>query len=185
MGTGFEAAFICQLSPELPESVLETLRYMVRSEKYTFETPIFIPDIFYFEDCGEAWRTIIWNGESPDIRQQEEYFTQERRSSLQDGIICFRDTMPDDCFDNVFTSLIDWLATISITEGVIGYYLDIYPQGFTLTRECHLLSFQDKKVQYLHLQESEVPDSLLKAIDTTLGGTGFLSAARSGSDIVD
>ncbi len=54
MSLHYEFALACFLVPNTPEQVLNTLRYMTRSEEYEFDNP---PEHRLFK--GDDWRTLL------------------------------------------------------------------------------------------------------------------------------
>jgi hypothetical protein len=62
MGTAYEMALLLDLQPELEGKDVETLRYMTRSQDYSFQTPL---EDSFFTECEEGfdneWRFIIAN----------------------------------------------------------------------------------------------------------------------------
>jgi hypothetical protein len=174
MGTGYEAAIICKLSPDLSDEVFNTLRYLTRDEDYEFEPSIDHEFFEFDEDIQDSWRYSISNRHPPDLQRQESYITQACRSFLSRDTICFRDTMSDDEFSNSFIYLSEWLATISAEEGVVGYYFDhVYQNDF------HLLFVQNFGIIDQAVNEQDIPNELVEKIDQALGGISYITARRN------
>jgi hypothetical protein len=138
MGSCYEFAFACNLKPDLSQDVIDTLKYMTRSEDYEFETTL-KDDLFttsWEEGSFEApkegeledefiflweWRTIISN--TPTYG--EEFLSGLCGSIFLDSKLNVRKYVGDDEFYNGFGLLMDWLVSICEPLGFIGYYSEI------------------------------------------------------------
>jgi hypothetical protein len=138
MGQLYEFAFACDLKPDLSQEVIDTLKYMTRSEDYDFETTL-TDDLFttsWEEGSFEApkegdledefiflweWRTIISN--TPTYG--EESLAGLCGSIFSGSKINARKYVGDDEFFNAFHLLMDWLVSICEPSGFIGYYSDV------------------------------------------------------------
>lgn len=168
MGTAFEMALLLDLQPELESKDVETLRYMTRSEDYSFQTSL---KDYFFTECDEGfddeWRFIIAN--NCEIGG-EESFSQIRRSVFRDNQLCFRVLLDDDTYYNAGLWFLDWLFEISIDEGLVGYLLDI------TCFEADLIYFENGEPTLKFVKNCKIPNSLMEYIKELLGGTGVIDA---------
>lgn len=162
MGTAYEVALVCNLKPTLSPQIMETLNYLTRSQDYDF--PKAISHLFFDVDFGDEWRIIIANNYP---RGGEDFSPQACRSVLSNNQLCFRVLLDDDTFYNVGWFLLDWLATISDTQGLVGYRIDI------VRSECTLIFFKNEQVIEHQSLPSEIPEPLKETFNRVLGGTGF------------
>lgn len=144
--TCYEFAIMCDLKPDVSQEVIDTLRYMTRSDDSDFETslehPLFIGrenEDFEDDDIEEddsfedefdylaEWKTIISN--IPNYGQ--ELRTGIFGSIFRDRKLNIRKFVGDDDFYNAFPDLIEWLTSVCESTGFAGYYarvgdMDLY-----------------------------------------------------------
>lgn len=141
MSICYEFALECQIKRDVSQKVIDTLKYMTRSQEYDFDAPelgypLFEEDTHWKETWNirgrivtvikYEWRTIITN----QPREGEQYLSGEFGSAFDGNKLNFRRLSRDDEFCNVCWFLFPWLASISDTAGFVGYYrgdLDDYP----------------------------------------------------------
>jgi hypothetical protein len=129
MSIHYDFALACDLKPDTPQQVLDTLAYMTRSADYPFHDPPAHP-LFGAQDIdGEAvedWRIML--------HERESRFPGEAGSRLrpayrytQHGVdqyrytFSFRQEVLDDAIGE-YIALAQWLALYSETEGWVGYF---------------------------------------------------------------
>ncbi|KAM3099323.1 hypothetical protein ACKFKG_03430 [Phormidesmis sp. 146-35] len=166
-------ALILDLQPQLLHEDLETLMYMTRSESYDFQTSL---DDSFFTACDQGfddeWRRIIANNQH---RMGEESFSetynQTRRSVFLNNQLCFRILIDDDTYDNTWWAFSEWLFSISTSEGLVGYLLDV----LDLTRtEPDLIYFEKAGMTTMttrSVKNCTIPNSLMHSINELLGGS--------------
>jgi hypothetical protein len=134
MGQDFEVSLSCNLSADTPQHVLDTLRYMMRTEEYEFDSPpahpFFRISIHGFD--GE-WRKIL---RGPSIeptpylpgcfgcrlgRTYPSYSGPDLRDELVAHALSLR-VCNDDYMLDVYKSFLQWLAEYSEIDGFVGYY---------------------------------------------------------------
>jgi len=166
MGKAFEIALLLDLQPELGIKDVEMLRYMTRSEDYSFETSL---EDYFFTECEEGfddeWRFIIANNCQ---KCGEESFSQIYRSVFRDNQLCFRVLLDDDTYYNAGLFFLDWLLEISISEGLVGYLLDI------TCFEAELIYFENCEVNLRFVKNCGIPDSLMHLFNELLRGAGAI-----------
>lgn len=164
MGTAYEVALVCALKPDLSPQIIQTLSYLTRSQDYDFCKVVSHP--FCDVEFGEEWRIIIANNHS---RPGEDDSPQVHRSILSHDQLCFRVLLDDDTLDNVGFFFLDWLATISDAEGLVGYRIDV------VHLECNLIFFKGGQVIEQRSLISQIPNSLVETLNGALGGVGLAS----------
>ncbi|MBD2088759.1 hypothetical protein H6F67_02635 [Microcoleus sp. FACHB-1515] len=164
MGTAFEVALIYDLKPNLSPQIVDTLNYLTRSQDYDFDAAIEHP--FFEIEFGEEWRNIIANHHP---RTGEEDSAQTHRSSLDRNQLCFRVLLDDDTFFNIGFAFLDWLALLSSTQGLVGYYIDVFQF------DCHLIYFRNEQSIERSSNRASIPADLMQRIDTRLGGSSLVS----------
>jgi hypothetical protein len=132
MSTCYEFGFACDLKSGLSQEVIDTLKYMTRSEEYEFRTTL-TDDLFIssweegsFEVDGSSdkfiyvaeWRTIITN--MPSYGQED--LSGLCGAVLKDSKLNVRKFVGDDEFYNAFPQLMEWLVSICDSTGFVGYY---------------------------------------------------------------
>ena len=125
MSTQYEFGLACDLPPDVPQPVLDTLAYMVGG---TLRPPTVLPDDVFFRDCD--WRHLLRNGGTfPGLAGsalQRAY--RYHHPAAQGGAPVFRYTLSCHvgCNDDVFAHdvfwFLRWLAPWSETVGCVGYY---------------------------------------------------------------
>ena len=176
MSTCYEFAFECQIKRDVPQKVIDTLKYMTRSQEYDFDPPKLHHALFKetsvwkhtVELLGRRvtaiqyeWRTIL----TAHSREGEQYLPGEFYSIFQNNQLNCRRLSRDDEFDNVWWLLFPWLASVSESAGFVGYYRDdfnAYPK---------LLQFLDGKANVYELMPREFPQtgvSEFNNLETTL-----------------
>jgi hypothetical protein len=137
----YEFAFACDLKSNLSQEIIDTLKYMTRSEEYEFETNL-KHNLFtssweegsfadpaenegeFDDEFGDEftfladWRTLISN--IPNYG--EELLSGLCGSILRDSKLNVRRFVGDDEFNNSFIQLMEWLVSICESTGFVGYY---------------------------------------------------------------
>jgi len=124
MSLHFDFAIACDLKPDTPQQILDTLSYMTRVEEYAFSSP---PSHPFFE--GDSWRDILL------AKSEQTYLPGDLISSFRKAYryeignekhyrynICFRCFLTDDAFYGTWLLLAEWLLLHSETDGYVGYY---------------------------------------------------------------
>lgn len=137
MSDYYEYVVHCEFPLALSSQILETLRYMVRTEEYAFETqlehPLFEKEAFSDGSEYEPWRQILQSApgglSQSDPSRDSGYFArffQIGRSSTPSAdsayMLDFRLEVHEDDEREVW-DLLQWLATISTSRGFVGYSL--------------------------------------------------------------
>lgn len=128
MSVHYDVALACDLRPETPQHVLDTLAYLARGAADPFYAPAADPP-FAAEDISgqsvDAWRTML--------RQQESRFPGEAGCRLrrvyrytQQGVDQYRHTfsLRQEVLDDdigAYLALVQWLAPYCETAGWVGY----------------------------------------------------------------
>src|SRR5258706_7504208 len=131
MSTPFCFAIACDLKEDVPEQVLETLKYMTRTRDYEFDNP---PNAPFFED--EHWRDFFLHigegfyfpGEAGSWLRQVYRYTRPVSQGGGDVFLytfSLRYSGKDDSITTCFEFL-DWLAPYSATQGFVGYWIYEY-----------------------------------------------------------
>ncbi len=140
MGSCYEFAFACTLKPDLSQEVIDTLKYMTRSEEYKFETTLKddlfdtsweegilggIPNVSEVNSEAEdefsflyGWRSIISN----NANYGDEFLSGLCGSVFKDSKLNVRRYINEDDFFMYFPLLMEWLVSICEPLGFIGYY---------------------------------------------------------------
>lgn len=129
MSDHYEYTIKCTFSSALDPHLLDTLRYLVRTHEYLFDAPSDHPffeaeEVFEGEQY-EAWRTILQIDPDQDYGYFSRFFRQHDNAqwftpSGPPYILSFQIVVLDDEEEDVFR-LLEWLATISETQGFVGY----------------------------------------------------------------
>ncbi|WP_041660002.1 hypothetical protein [Acaryochloris marina] len=159
MGICYEFAMDCSIKNTVSQEIGNTLRYMPRSEEYTFETPRIDHPLFQDTLHWIPWRTILNNYPVAG----EQYPPGHFGSTFHNNQLTVRRLSSDDEFSNVWYLLFPWLASISNSDGFIGFFrsdLDKLPT---------LLSFLNGKVHLYKLVRLWAPEpSKAKAYEDTM-----------------
>jgi hypothetical protein len=126
MSTCYEFALECELRRDVSPEVVDTLRYMTRSQEYRFSNPQIPYPLFQDSATSYQWKTILANFP----REGEQNLPGEFGSIFADSKLIIRHLSRDDEFYPICWFLLPWLASISVTSGFIGYYrgdFDEYP----------------------------------------------------------
>jgi len=128
MASLFCFALACDLREDSPQQVVDTLKYMTRSQDYEFDDP---PDAEFFE--GEDWRTFLTVEHEGFMFPGKAYVTfhsayRYSRPMIHGGDDVYVYTLSLRCQsgDDGITDLIDfaeWLAPYSSTQGFVGYII--------------------------------------------------------------
>ena len=130
----FDGFSACDLKPDVPQQVIDSLKYLTRDEEYEFTD---IPDHRFFETVG--WNDFL----RPEATAVGEVWTcapgltaREFRKKTRFGpnnttseyyTLSFRRTMHDDVQFNIhWWDFLDWIAPYSDTTGYVGYYREKY-----------------------------------------------------------
>lgn len=169
MSVYYEFALTFNFKRSISQEVVNTLKYMTRTQEYFFDAPFensLFNDAPNWKKAKEisgrkvwvlsAWRTIIANFP----REGEQYLPGEFGSKFEDYSLNVRRLSLDDTFCNVWWYLTPWFASLSETTGCVGYYHTVFEYDNDLT----LVFFKDGKVfEYevipittLQLNESEL-----------------------------
>lgn len=133
MSDSYEYVVTCIFSPSLEPRLLATLGYLVRTHEYAFDTPSDHPFFMAEEGAGEgewyeAWRDILqidanstedWGYFARFFRVQSPH-TDGLASDLTPYVLDFHIAVHDDAEGHAWR-LLQWLATISSSEGFVGY----------------------------------------------------------------
>ncbi|NEO86569.1 MAG: hypothetical protein F6J87_20275 [Spirulina sp. SIO3F2] len=175
MSTCYEFAFECQIKCDVSKAVIDTLKYMTRSQEYDFETPDLHHALFKeelpwkqtIELLGRKvtviqyeWRTILTNYPC----EGEQYLPGEFYSIFKNNQLNCRRLSGDDTFNNVWWLLFPWLASISESVGFVGYYrndFDDYPTLIQfLDGKSNIYEMMLKGESQAGLSESNDPDKM-------------------------
>jgi hypothetical protein len=140
MSLYFDGFFACDLKPDTPQHIIDTLRYLTRTEDYAFEP---LSDHDFFD--GDDWRAflqpdddwacapgLVWS----DFRQAYRY--TQYGEDVYRATISFRRTMHDDVeFYILWFAFLDWIAPYSETVGFVGYYRESFSLHPTLVYFNH------------------------------------------------
>jgi len=153
MSLHFDFAIACDLKPDTPQQILDTLSYMTRAEEYAFSSP---PNHPFFE--GDSWRDIL------RAKSEQTYLPGDLIGSFRKAhryevgseklhwyTICFRCYLIDDVFYEMWWLLAEWLLLHSETEGYVGYYREEYSSHPTL------IYFKDNAVCIHEMTGTPVP----------------------------
>ncbi|MCC7448657.1 MAG: hypothetical protein IT324_14650 [Anaerolineae bacterium] len=135
MSLYFEGMLFCDLKPDIPQQVIDTLHYMTRIEDSTFDSS---PSHNFFNNPD--WRDFL--------QVQSDYgfvagyvgsqFRYAYRYTLHSEdvfryTLSFRRPLHDDVeFFEQWWDFISWLALYSETEGYVGYYREKHEAYATL-----------------------------------------------------
>ena len=137
----------CDLKVDTPAEVIDTLKYMTRTEDYDFDTSLDYPLFDETSFRRNTWRYIL-----KSINQPLQDFPGWKTSNFQRVqkwpgkeryTLSFRLEFHEDEFGLWFPELLEWLALYSETE-FVGYY---YHTGTSIPE---LIYFEDGKA---NLQE--------------------------------
>lgn len=129
MSDHYEYTIKCMFSSALDPQLLDTLRYLVRTHEYSFDAPsdhsVFEAEEVFEGEQYEAWCTILQIDPDQDYGYFSRFFRQRDHSqwvtpSEPPYILSFQIVVLDDGEGDVFR-LLEWLATISETQGFVGY----------------------------------------------------------------
>ncbi len=128
---------VCDLREDTPSQVIETLKYMTRTQDYEFNDA---PDGVFFED--DYWRTCL------SCSNEGFYFPGEAESTFRlayrynrsfndGGAEVYLYTLSIRCESNddgisTYVDLAGWLAPYSKTQGFVGYWIYEYSGEPTL-----------------------------------------------------
>jgi len=139
----YEFVLACQISENTSSQVVDTLKYMTMtssSKGYRFDAPAINYPLF--TEKGSEWRTVIAN----DPREGEQILPGLFGVHFENYNLSIRRLLRDDEFLNTWIYLGDWLASISSTSGLVGYYkndTDYHPT---------LIYFEDGRVLQLKIE---------------------------------
>jgi enamine deaminase RidA (YjgF/YER057c/UK114 family) len=153
MSTHFDLFIACDLKLDTPQQVIDTLKYMTRSEDYTFENPPSHPFFEYegwenrltgnmYRFPGESFATLrsAYRYSLPTIKGSGDvyfYTYSFRLETLDDSLI-------------VYIEFLSWLALYSETSGYIGYWIS---DGI---RDLTPIYFRNGKVHFSEWDQENV-----------------------------
>ena len=200
-----------KLNQNISQELIDTLKYMTRSQEYDFvppKHPLFEDDYdktIIWDDgtvirLRPSWRGLIAN----EHRGGEEDFWGEFFSGFQDLILTFRRLVRDDDLFNVWYVLGPLLASVSESDGFVGYYLgDVLRPSSKLTLiyfengyvfECPVTPIQEWQSKNLNLEEVDkfinldleaFPDQIKRALDYQAKGYFHSTAEYLKSVIIE
>ncbi len=130
MSTRYDFMLMCNLRDDIPAQVVDTLKYMLRTEDYEFNNP---PNDPAFET--DWWRNTF--RPYPEYRNMNTYtgdeihiFRRDSRGGSNNSTIYFyslqlRRVMHGDAMEE-YLCFANWLAQYSERVGFVGYYLRSY-----------------------------------------------------------
>ncbi len=137
MSLHFDLAIACDLKPDTPQQVINTLQYMTRTEDYDFHDP---PAHEFFTRPGPDWRLILQipHGTMPygfpgvaGSSFRRVYHHTQFGVDVYRHTLSFRREMLDDSFYD-WWPFAEWLALYSESSGCVGYYRATYDWQPTL-----------------------------------------------------
>lgn len=151
MSLYYDGGLACDLKPDCPQQVMDTLHYLTRVTDYTFSTP---PDHTFF--TIEGWRDFLQSNRgstcAPGITGSD---FRKRLLGLKNDeeiyryTLSFRRTMHDDTeFNVLWWHFLVWLAPYGETVGYVGYYREKY------TLHPTLIYFQNGKVYQVEIMQT-------------------------------
>jgi hypothetical protein len=130
MSLYFDGFFACDLKLDVPQRVVDTLKYMTREDEYEFAD---VPDHRFF--TIEGWNNFlrpekdamgeVWTCAPGFVVSEFQKKTQygPHNTNWEYYTLSFRRTMHDDVEFNVhWWDFLDWIAPYSDTTGYVGYY---------------------------------------------------------------
>lgn len=148
----YEFGLACDLKPDTPQQVLDTLAYMTG---HSGEGRNDLPSHYFFQYCD--WRHLLQPNRGRFPGAAGSALQRAYRYSLapiQGGAPVFRYTLSchvelaDDQIANDFDFFLHWLAPYSETAGCVGYYREF---GIAFVGPPRLLYFQDGKASVLEV----------------------------------
>jgi hypothetical protein len=150
--TCYEFALACDLKPNVPQEIINTLTYMTGKQDSSFDSVLTHPLFTSSEDgsYGDSidyladWKVIISNSWTGGVEEQPGIFG----SIFKDNKLNVRKYIGDDEFYNAFSLLLDWLVSICKSTGFVGHYYCIEDQGWNdrIFSNPILIYFLDGKV---------------------------------------
>ena len=139
MSVHYDFGLACDIKPTAPQQIIDTLKYMARTEDYEFSNP---PRDDLFE--GETWREMLRSGCSyfagetgAVLRNTLRYIKEKKEASKY--TFSFRNCILDDEMGE-YVVFVEWLTQYSENTGLVGYFRSVYSDHPTL------LYFRDGRV---------------------------------------
>lgn len=152
MSQTFDLSLACDIKPDTPQQVLDTLRYMIRKEDYKFDDPPNHP-FFRIHNYWKSWFTYsisLFPGEYGAVLRNAPVYAghPDENGNWPMTRITFsvRVGVHDDVFYDTTYFFLDWLAEHSETQGFVGYYQGNYADHPTL------IYFKDGKAWIMRVQ---------------------------------
>lgn len=108
-----------------------------------------------------AWITFFHAGNS----EFEEYLSGSFGTSLREITLAIHKVSHEDEFFNAWDDVGEWLASISETTGLVGYYRSIESDS---VEETTLIYFEDAQISEQPAEDSQTIEDFLQNLDDTL-----------------
>lgn len=169
MSDFYEFALLLHINPDISNETKNKLSYMIQGQEFNLSKKPINPLFSDFEYTATlpsemsmvvvpAWHSFLRDGHS----EFEDYLPGSFGSSFSEDRLAARQIIHEDSFFNVWYNFGPWLAKVSSTVGLVGYYRNLEDESIENTNLIyfeagHMLerSNQDTQLIYNFLQNLE------------------------------
>jgi hypothetical protein len=172
MSDFYEFALLLTVKPEIPQETVDTLQHMVEGRDLNFvsslSNSIFSEPVrTVIQPSGvtmrlvPAWHSFFRSGHS----EFEEYMEGSFGSSFFENRLAVRQVTHEDQFFNAWYELSGWLASISLTSGLVGYYRNLEADS---PEKTILIYFEDGQPSESSVEDVQVINEFSQALEIAL-----------------
>ncbi|MEP0872395.1 hypothetical protein NDA01_21505 [Trichocoleus desertorum AS-A10] len=175
MSDFYEFALLFTVKPDVPQEVVGTLQYMVQGQGFDFtptlSNPLFSePGGTVIHPSGTpirvlpAWHSFFRDGHS----ELEEYLTGSFGNSFSENRLAVRQVIHEDAFFNTWDELGEWLASISATVGLVGYYRNLEDDSI---EDANFICFESGQLSEPSIEDVQNVDAFLQDLENALSAS--------------
>ena len=175
MSDFYEFTLLFTIKPDVSPEVIDTLQYMIKGKGFDFtpklSNPLFAePGQTVIHESGTPMRVLpAWHGFFQAGHSEfEEYLQGNFGSSFSEDGLAVRGIIHEDAFFNVWDDLGGWLASISSTTGLVGYYRNLEDDSI---EEANLIHFEDGQISEPFTEDTQTIDNFLQKLETVLSSS--------------
>jgi hypothetical protein len=171
MSDFYEFALLFNIKPDVSQEVIDTLHSMTGTAGSEFTPSITNCELSQSRSIVHtsgitmhvipAWSTFLREGHS----EFEEYLSGSFGTSLRDLTLAIHKVSHEDEFFNAWDDVRKWLASISATTGLIGYYRSIESDS---VEETTLIYFENAQISEQPAEDSQTIEDFLQNLDDAL-----------------
>ncbi|MBD2080918.1 hypothetical protein [Leptolyngbya sp. FACHB-17] len=172
MSNFYEFALLMTVKPDVSQETIDTLQYMIRGQELDFTSSLnnsafSQPISSVVQPSGVVMRVAPeWHGFLGDGHNEfEKYMSGSFGSVFSESRLAVRQIIHEDTFFNVWDDLGSWLASISASSGVVGFFRNLEDD---FLENINLICFEDGQVFESLTEDDEVIENFLQALEVVL-----------------